>query len=367
MGVSKYVARSKVRWRVDTYVTLPDGTTKRIRRGRIPTREQAEAYEHKMLAESYEGRFFDRLKEPTATVRQLWSEYEPITRRDNDSWQSDVGRAAHLVRLLGDRRASRLTRGDVEEYRTKRQAETTRRGGAPSPGTLDREVELLKRLLNYAAACGRLTENPIARVKLLRVPNVRRVVLDEEAFWRLHAKAEAWLKPILLVAFDTGMRKSEVLNLRWSQLDLEAGAVRLEAEDTKTDEPRVVYLTERVLATLAEQPRLLAIDRDFVFVNPATGKPWQDIQAAMERAREASGLTGVWVHDLRRSFVTLARRSGLPESVVARFSGHRTAAVFKRYNIVEEQDLKAAVQVLNRTRKAAEPPSGQDSDAVDET
>lgn len=367
MGVSKYVARSKVRWRVDTYVTLPDGTTKRIRRGRIPTREQAEAYEHKILAAAYEGRFFDRAKEPPATVRQLWSEYEPITKRDNDSWQSDVGRAAHLVRLLGDRRASRLTRGDVEEYRTKRQAETTRRGGAPSPGTLDREVELLKRLLNYAAACGRLTEYPIARVKLLRVPNVRRVVLDEEAFWRLHAKAETWLRPILLVAFDTGMRKSEVLNLRWSQLDLKAGAVRLEAEDTKTDEPRVVYLTERVLTTLAEQPRLL--HADYVFVNPATGKPWQDIQGAMERARDAAGLEGVWVHDLRRSFVTLARRSGLPESVVARFSGHRTAAVFKRYNIVEEQDLKAAVQVLNRARKAAESgqePSGREMDAVDE-
>jgi hypothetical protein len=96
-------------------------------------------------------------------VQQLWAEYEPITKRDNDSWQSDVGRAAHLVRLLGDRRASRFSRGDVEEHRTKRQAETSWRGGAPSPGTLDREVELLKRLLNFAAACGKLTENPIAR------------------------------------------------------------------------------------------------------------------------------------------------------------------------------------------------------------
>jgi hypothetical protein len=82
-------------------------------------------------------------------------------------------------------------------------------------------------------------------VKLLRVPNVRRVVLDEEAFQRLQASAEKWLRPILLVAFDTGMRKSEVLNLRWSQVDLRAGAVRLEAEDTKTDEPRVVCLTSR--------------------------------------------------------------------------------------------------------------------------
>jgi len=364
MGVSKYLARSKVRWRVDTYVALPDGTTKRIRCGRIPTREQAEAYEHKMLAEAYEGRFFNRVKEPTPTVRQLWTEYEPITKRDNDSWQSDVGRAAHVTRLLGDRRASRLTRGDVEEYRTKRNAETTRRGGAPSPGTLDREVELLKRFLNYAAACGRLPQNPIAHVKLLRVPNVRRVVLDEEAFQRLRAKAESWLRPILLVAFDTGMRKSEVLKLRWSQLDQKAGAVRLGAEDTKTEEPRVVYLTERVLKALSEQPRLL--HADFVFVNPATAKPWTDIQGAMERARDAAGLEGVWGHDLRRSFVTLARRSGLPESVVARFSGHRTAAVFKRHNIVEEQDLKPAVQVLNRTRKAAEVVSGQSLGTVDQ-
>jgi integrase len=364
MGVSKYVARRKTWWRVDTRLALPNGTTKRFRAGRIPTREQAEAYEHKVLTEAYEGRFFDRSKEPTATVRQLWAEYEPITKRDNDSWQSDVGRAAHLVRFLGDRRASRLTRGDVEEYRTKRQAETTRRGGAPAPGTLDREVELLKRLLNYAAACGQIPQNPIARVKLLRVPNVRRVVLDDEAFERLRAKAEPWLRPILLVAFDTGMRKSEVLNLRWSQLDLKAGAVRLEAEDTKTEEPRVVYLTERVLQTLAEQPRLL--HAQFVFVNPGTGKPWQDMQGAVERARKAAGLEGIWVHDLRRSFVTLARRSGLPESVVARFSGHRTAAVFKRYNIVEEQDLKAAVEVLNRARKDANDraASGRDSDTV---
>jgi integrase len=112
----------------------------------------------------------------------------------------------------------------------------------------------------HAAACGKLTENPIARVKLLRVPNVRRVVLDEEAFQRLHSAAERWLKPILLVAFDTGMRKSEVLNLRWSQVDLRAGAVRLGAEDTKTNEPRVVYLTDRVLQTLSEQPRLLHAD-----------------------------------------------------------------------------------------------------------
>jgi integrase len=305
---------------------MPNSTVRRIRQSKIPTKEQ------------------------TATVRELWVEYRPITERDNDSWRTDVGRGTHLVRLLGDRQASRLTRGDVEAYRTQRQVETTQRGGAPFPGTLDRKVDLLKRILDYAAACGRLTENPVSSVKLLRVPNVRRVVLDEEAFQRIHAAAEPWLQPILLLAFDSGMRKSEVLNLRWSQLDLRAGAVRLEAGDTKTEEPRVVYLTSRVLEMLAGLPRQLR--SEFVFVNPTTGKTWADIQGAFERAREASGMKGIWVHDLRRSFVTLARRSGLPESVVARFSGHRSAAVFKRYNIVEEQDLKTAVGVLNQVRES---------------
>lgn len=82
------------------------------------------------------------------------------------------------------------------------------------------------------------------------------------------------------------------------------------------------------------------------------------VQGRLSRAR-----------DNRRSFVTQARRSGLPESVVARFSGHRTPAVFKRYNIVEEQDLKAAVQVLNRAREAAKSAAaadGHESDTVDQ-
>jgi len=76
-------------------------------------------------------------------------------------------------------------------------AETTRRKKAPSPASLDREVELLKRMLNYAVSCGSLPSNPIAAVKLLRKPNVRRSVLDDAAFEKLLAAAETQLKPII--------------------------------------------------------------------------------------------------------------------------------------------------------------------------
>ena len=186
MGVSKYVARNKVRWRVDTYVTLPDGTIRR-----------AEAWPHPD-ARAGTG---TRAQAPRRGVRG------PVLRPEEGA---DRHRAAALDRVRADHEARQrllaVRRGPGERTWCASSATSapraspaatsrstgrsgrprpSRRGEAPSPATLDREVELLKRLLNYAAACGRLTENPIARVKLLRVPNVRRVVLDEEAFQRL--------------------------------------------------------------------------------------------------------------------------------------------------------------------------------------
>jgi integrase len=152
------------------------------------------------------------------------------------------------------------------------------------------------------------------------------------------------------MAFDTGMRKSEVLNLRWSQVDLRAGAVRLGAEDTKTNRARTIYLTARALEVLKRLPRQLRTE--YVFANPETGKPWTDLKRCFDAAREAIGRPDLWFHDLRRSFVTNARRRGVPESVVMKMSGHRTRSVFDRYNVIEDEDVRAAVRTIEAGQKA---------------
>lgn len=354
MAVYEYKKASGERlFMVRTWLKMPDGRLRQFVKRAIPTREQAKKLEALKKVEAFSGRYLTEGEQKAArlSVADAWKLYEPAAKRDNDSFKSaDKGRSQHLLRHLGDKGAADLTRLDVEAYRTARLTEKTKRKGPPAFGTLDRELELLQRFLNFAVAGGKLSKNPIASVRGLNKSNIRRVVIQQDAFDRLHGAADEHLKPILLLAYTTGMRKGEILNLRWKGesdaygLDLKAGVIRLADGDTKTDEPRTIYLTTAAITALKALPRHLKCDA--VFWNPETEAPWQEVRKKWKAACQVAGLTGAWFHDLRRSFITIARRKGIAASVVRRFSGHKTEAVFRRYDIVEEEDLRAAAVLL---------------------
>lgn len=357
MSVSKYKARGVTYWRVDFRVSLPDGSRKRVQRGRIPTKELAQAIESKVRTAVFEGKYFRKFGESDVkTVADAWKVYKVRAERDNRSWDTDRGRANHLVEHLGSTVVENLSEHNIDEYRNKRLTETTVRGAPPSPATLDREVELLKRMLNYAVRSRMIRSNPVAHVRLLREPNTRDMVLSQEDFERLLDAADAAIRPILVMAYETGMRKDEILSLRWDHVEIQwvdkepvSGVIRLRPQDTKEQKARMVFLTDRILAEFKD----LAVSiSGYVWVNPATNTRWMDIRKAWKRALKGAGLTGVRFHDLRRSFVSNARRRGIPESVVMAMSGHRTRAVFDRYNIVDDRDRQEAVEKLQLGRAA---------------
>ena len=166
-------------------------------------------------------------------------------------------------------------------------------------------------------------------------------MIDDETFEKMVELAPPHLKPILVVAFDTGMRQREILRLRWNQVDLKNKVIRLEATDTKTEQARIIMLTKRVQEAPRIEPRHLKSEH--VFTKPDTERPYVNIRRAFGTLCRRLKLKDTWFHDLRRSFVTRARRMGVPESVVMKMSGHKTRAVFDRYNIVSEEDLREAV------------------------
>ena len=212
-------------------------------------------------------------------------------------------------------------------------------------------------------------QNPIANVSLEREHNERDRVLSVEQFDRHYQAAEEWLRPRLLVAHYTGMREGEIRALRWDQVDLKRGLVRLNPGDTKTGEGRIIPLNQALTTLFKSATRYLSCP--WVFDNPAHIDAWQadpetvdpryhatSITHAFLRTCQKSGAGNATFHDLRHTFVTNARRAGIDYFRIMAVTGHKTMSVFKRCNTVDEADLRDAIRLLESataTKRATSP------------
>jgi integrase len=165
-----------------------------------------------------------------------------------------------------------------------------------------------------------------------------------------------WLVPFVITAFWTGARLRELLHLERRRLDLDAGKITLPPGSTKNRKGRTFYLPLPALSALREwdgKTRALERERGIIVrtVFHRYGKPLSDefpygvFHAACTRA----GIAGRRkIHDFRRSAARNYRASGVSEGVVMAICGWRTRAMFDRYDIKNEDDLrKAAAQVTN--------------------
>lgn len=293
------------------------------------------------------------------TVLELFQRWS-AARMTLASIVTDRGRFERLAPVFGGVLASDVTAGAVDDYRAARAQQVTRRGRAPTVATVNREVSLLLRLLNFGVSRDLLPINPIrGKVRLEPENNVREVVVDEEGIeailWHIdHYPAYAWA----ILAFESGMRRGELRRLCWRQLDFEAGAIAIPAAHTKSKRPRVVEFPGRSQAAIRDLEEMPGCAE--VFTNSATSKPYNprwlyELFVRAVIASEVVGLDGrrpTW-HDLRRSYVTLMRKRGVQETVVMKFSGHSSRAVFERYNVVSPEEMKPAM-LLNAQGRAKE-------------
>ena len=128
----------------------------------------------------------------------------------------------------------------MEESRARRRTERGRHGTSVKIAASNRDLALLKQMFSYAIREGWLECNPVSLVKFGKESDARDRALSLEEFERLQSRFSPHLQGINLMAYQTSMQRGEILNLTWDRVDLKSGLIRLQAEDTRTDEARFV-------------------------------------------------------------------------------------------------------------------------------
>jgi integrase len=259
-------------------------------------------------------------------------------------------KADHLLAYFGKERAKSVTTDRVKKYIEKRLKEEA------SPAQINRELAARKRMFNLALQTEKLFSAPY--IPSLTENNVRTGFFEYEQFTALRNALPVFLRPVVTFGYYTGWRVTEVLNLQWRQVDLDAAEVRLDPGTTKNGKGRVIYLDGELLDTMKEQRTfVLNLQREhgeiipWVFVNPDKVDRIRYFRRAWVHACKQVGLERRIFHDFRRTAVRNIVRAGVPEVVAMSISGHRTRSVFDRYNIVSEEDLREAARRVSTLPK----------------
>jgi integrase len=230
-----------------------------------------------------------------------------------------------------------------------------RLGKGAAAATVRNELAVLGRGFTLAHRAGKLPQRPA--LPSIRVRNARSGFFEPGDLAAVLPHLPAYLRPLVEVAYITGWRRGELVNLTWRQVDRNAGELRLERGTTKSGEPRVFpFAFHPRLAELLDQQRerVEALQREREFIIPwvfvhddgrqVRGWYYDAWRAACERAE----IPGRLVHDFRRSAARNLVRAGVPEGVAMKLTGHKTRSIFDRYNVTSSTDLNEAVERLAR-------------------
>ena len=212
-----------------------------------------------------------------------------------------------------------------------------------APGGANRAFDILRQIMNFAAACGHVGTNPTAGIQRNRRPALTRF-LSREEIARLHEVLDAQTRScdrqpadIVRLLLLTGCRRGEIIGLRWSEVQNDMLALA----DSKTG-PRTVPLGSRARALLDRQPRT---GSRYVFPSPLDpARPRGPDLRMWYRVRREAGIEDVRLHDLRHTMASHAVMSGVPVPVVSRLLGHSNVQMTLRYAHLVDRDIEAAAE-----------------------
>lgn len=292
-------------------------------------------------------------KVPLFKLRNLFENY---SKNNKKSYKSDIYMLNIIQSYFGANTvAQKITPNKIEQFKEFLKTERNAKNS-----TINHYLTTLSKMFNVGIDNGIIRNNPLQKVSKLREDNHKTRYLTKAEEKRLFIEIEReyevldrythkkkitqpylYLKPIIITALQTGMRRGEILNLKWNNIDFTQGFIEL--LETKSGKSRKIPIS----STLKEV--LLGIKRnsEYVFVNPRTNGPYTDLKKSFHTVIKKAGINNFRFHDLRHTVATRLVEKNIDLFVVQDILGHSKITTTQRYAHPVPQRKLDAIEVLN--------------------
>ncbi len=299
----------------------------------------AQALLHKRKTEIMEGKQLVVKRIGNHNFKELVNEYSQWAERQK-SYKTKKYLIKELNDYFGNVPLKKINTMALELYQTKRLEKN-------KPATVNRLLATLKHMFTKAYdwnMVGEDTLKAVRKVKFLPENNRRLRYLSDIEWQSLVNACDEHLKPIVITALNTGMRKGEILNLRWNQVDIRNGFILL--DDTKNGQRREIPINDTLRQVFVNLPRRL--DIPYVFFNPETNNRYVEVKKSFKSALTRAKIKDFRFHDLRHTFASHLVMNGVGLADIQDYLGHSTTKMTNRYAHLSPSHKKEAIKVLDR-------------------
>jgi len=296
------------------------------------SKKLAKEYEQKLKNEIAERKMFPERFFPKIQFKDFVPEYLKKHASKKRKYRDYESICKKLVCFFGDFYLHGITRYQIETYYSSRCQSV-------SVYMANREIAILKGIFTKAVDWGFLIKNPAKGFKLEKEKPRLRYLRDWEVSKLIESCSKEpkapYLKPMVIVDLHTGLRKDEILSLKWEHVELERNILRV--EDGKGGDMRFVPINET-----AKIQFFKLMDKrkgDYVF-HDKYGRRLMDIKRSFRSAVKRAGLENVRFHDLRRTFGTNCAFKNVPPKTLQKWMGHKSIETTMKYYVVSPDDYE---------------------------
>ncbi|MCD6265273.1 MAG: site-specific integrase [Deltaproteobacteria bacterium] len=322
-----------------------DPNGKRVRKS-FDKKKDAEAELGKRVSLIAEGRYLDVKKDYKTTLKELLDKYKENYKNQRSFQGGKDYYLKNFREYFGeDTRLDNIRYVDLESYRNKLREKPTRHGTLRAIASVNREIACLRHVFSKAVEWEMMEQNPFTKGKALvaKANNKRFRYLTEEEIERLLVNSvNDYTKDIVTAVINTGMRRQEVLNLKWNQIRI--GFIYL--DKTKTNESRQIPINDDLAELFRAIRKRNQLKFDYVFCDNK-GRPFKQINKSFQASLKKAGIEDFRFHHLRHTFAShfVMRKGSLKD--LQELLGHKTLAMTMRYAHLSQEHKKKAVNLLN--------------------